>query len=352
MKRRLLSTMLCALALLLLMGAGVEPSSSEAQLIEKKSITKQEVVLEKNITPSVQLGKKETEVISQEEPVLFEEEMHSNDGLEEEDIVEEVIQETVEETVVEEAPAVDAGFLIDGKPAPETTGRTMVNGVTYVALAPTVLEFAPDAQVSWDGGSRTVTVRTADLHMTAAVGQLYVQANGRYLYAQDGVQMHGDRVMVPLRILTKVFNANLNWDSSMHAVHVQRGSGVLVSGNQYYNQDDLFWLSRVIYAESGNQSLKGQMAVGNVVLNRVHSPLFPNSVHEIIAQRNQFTTYRGGKLANRTPNESSVLAAKLVLDGGVVAESEGALYFDSLVKSWAARSRTYVCTLGGHKFYR
>lgn len=348
MKRRLLSTMLCALALLLLMGAGVEPSSSEAQLIEKKSITEKEVVLEKNIVPGIQLGRKDKEVdsrkeiVSQEESVLVVEESHGTEKME----------EIVEEIIIEEAPAVDAGFLIDGKPVPETTGRTMVNGVTYVAIAPTVQEFAPDAQVSWDSGSRTVTVRTANLHMTATVGQLYVQANGRYLYAQDGVQMHGDRVMVPLRILTKVFNANLSWDGGAGIVRVQRGSGVLVSGDQYYNQDDLFWLSRVIYAESGNQSLKGQMAVGNVVMNRVHSHLFPNSVHEIIAQKNQFTTYQGGKLANRTPNESSVLAAKLVLDGGVVAESEGALYFDSLVKSWAARSRTYVCTLGGHKFYR
>ena len=47
MKRRLLSTMLCALALLLLMGAGVEPSSSEAILIEKEStVTQNEEVLE------------------------------------------------------------------------------------------------------------------------------------------------------------------------------------------------------------------------------------------------------------------------------------------------------------------
>jgi hypothetical protein len=61
---------------------------------------------------------------------------------------------------------------------------------------------------------------------------------------------------------------------------------------------------------------------------------------------------RGGKLANRTPNESSVLAAKLVLDGGVVEETEGALYFDSLARSWASRSKTYLCTIGGHKFYR
>jgi len=46
-----------------------------------------------------------------------------------------------------------------------------------------------------------------------------------------------------------------------------------------------------------------------------------------------------------------VIAAKLVMDGAVVEETRGALYFDSLVRSWAARHKTYIATLGGHKFY-
>ena len=88
-----------------------------------------------------------------------------------------------------------------------------------------------------------------------------------------------------------------------------------------------------IYAESGNQPLEGQMAVGNVVLNRVASPIYPNTIEGVLAQKNQFSTYQSGSLAKRTPNESSVIAAKLVLDGGVVEETRGALYFDSSVGS-------------------
>ena len=111
-------------------------------------------------------------------------------------------------------------------------------------------------------------------------------------------------------------------------------------------------LSRIIYAESGNQSLKGKMAVGNVIMNRVKSKKFPNSIVGVLSQKNQFSTYQGGALANRKPNQSSVIAAKLVLDGGVVAETRGALYFDSLVNSWSSRNRTYLCKLGDHNFYR
>ena len=249
-------------------------------------------------------------------------------------------------------PVGDPLFLINGQPAPLETKRELRNGVTYVAMAPTVQAIEPGAQIEWNGVNGTVTVTTEKLNMTAVVGQQYVVANGRYLYVADGVRLNAEgRVIVPLNVLTKAFDAKLSWDGATGTVHVVSGSGALIPGDQFYKQDDLFWLSRVIFAESGNQSLKGKMAVGNVVLNRVNSHLFPNNILEVLSQRNQFSTWLGGRLANRTPTESCVIAAKLVMDGGVVEETRGALFFDSLVCSWAARNKTYVATLGGHKFY-
>ena len=51
------------------------------------------------------------------------------------------------------------------------------------------------------------------------------------------------------------------------------------------------------------------------------------------------------------PNENSVIAAKLVLDGGVVEETKGATHFDSCSNSWASRHKTCVAVIGGHRFY-
>ena len=363
MKRKLFSTMLCAFALLLLMGAaGPQPTIVYVTEEESTSISQEEQVLETgdptgteesgNAQPQEGEEQSTEETVESEETT--EEAADSEEAADEEENTEETLtgEEPEEEGAVEAAPALDYTFLIDGQPAQLATSRVLVDGVTYVAMGPAVKDLDPTAQVTWDGSSRTVTVQTANLTLTAKVGQPYAVANGRYLYAQDGIQMQGDRVMIPLRILTEAFDAKLSWDKGTDTIYVQRGSGALMSGDQFYNQEDLFWLSRVIYAESGNQTLKGQMAVANVVLNRVNSPLFPDSVLGVLSQRNQFTTYRGGKLANRTPSESSVIAAKLVMDGGVVEESEGALFFDSLVRSWASRNKTYVCTIGGHKFYR
>lgn len=79
----------------------------------------------------------------------------------------------------------------------------------------------------------------------------------------------------------------------------------------------------MVYAESGNQSLDGKIAVANVVLNRVKSPIFPNTIEGVLAQKNQFPTYGSGSLAKRTPNEGSIIAAKLAMDGAVVEEAAG-----------------------------
>ena len=241
---------------------------------------------------------------------------------------------------------------MDGERAPAEVVMEIQDGVTYVPLAAMAQFLDESAQISWDSASSVVTVTTGKLSLSAQVGQLYLQANGRYLYLPEKVQMSGGRVTVPLWAVVEAFGATMTWDAATEVVSITRGSGAIQSGDSYYDQEDLFWLSRVIYAESGNQPLEGKMAVGNVVMNRVASPIYPNTVEGVLAQKNQFSTYKSGALADRTPNESSIIAAKLVLDGGEVEETEGAMYFDSNANSWAARNKECVAVIGGHKFYR
>ena len=177
-------------------------------------------------------------------------------------------------------------------------------------------------------------------------------ANGRYLYTPELVQInHASQVIVPLRVVAKAFDAAVGYDAATGLTTVTSGSGAILNGESFYNPDDLFWLSRVIHRESGNQPMEGRMAVGNVVLNRVSDPVFPDTVEGVLAQKNQFSTYKSGVLAATEPSENSTIAAKLVMDGGVVEETQGALFFDSGVNSWAARNKRHIATIGGHKFY-
>ena len=328
MKRKLFSMLLSAFALLLLMGAAEVPEQAELILAQEESAA---VVDEQMLETDIQLEVNDASAEGEEMP-----------------------EATDEAQQIAEEPAVlfDELVLIDGQPAPIEIGRIQSEGITHVSLAAMAKALDESAAAAWDGSTGTVTVTTANLTMTARLGDHYVIANGRYLYVAERVGQSNGTVMVPMSVVTKAFDAKLSWDAASGKILIQRGSGALMHGDAFYNQDDLFWMSRVMFAEAGNQGLKGQMAVGNVVMNRVANPIFPNSIHGVLAQKNQFSTYKGGALAKRTPTESCIIAAKLVLDGGVVEEVENALWFDAKCSSsWAARHKTHLATLGGHKFY-
>ena len=118
--------------------------------------------------------------------------------------------------------------------------------------------------------------------------------------------MQGYDILVPYGA-GRALGAYINWNGASSAVEITSGSSPIPSGTLAYQEDVVYWLSRIIYAESGNQSLDGKIAVGNVVLNRVASPRFPNTVYEVIFQRNQFTPAMTGSI-NRTPSAESVIA--------------------------------------------
>ena len=319
MKHKLFSVVLCGFALILLTGAGAAEAETGVLLMEEE------------------IGEAAQQVETlYTEAELPETAVPAAEGVSPQELTEQI----------------DTALCVDGEYVSVEVARVQHDGVTYVALAPMAKELDESVQIGWDGSSSTVTVKSSKLSLTAKVGQLYIQANGRYLYVPEGVQMVGGKVTVPLSVLVKAFNARLSWDAASGTVVVNRGSGAIQSGDSYYNQDDLFWLSRIIQAECGNQPLEGRMAVGNVVLNRVKNPAFPNTVKGVLSQKNQFTTWKNGALAKRTPNATSVIAAKLVLDGGEVESTKGATFFDSKSNSWAARNKTCVAVIGNHKFYK
>lgn len=280
-----------------------------------------------------------------------------------EETTEEATQAPAEETATQESvetpapvvdqipyiPGTDEKLLVNGAPVSLDTRRTMYNDMTYVSVSEMSKALDSSAVTSWDGSS--VTVQTDKMTLVATVNQSYILANGRYLYLEDGVKFINEIVIAPIGILMEAFDATLVWEEATETCHITTGSGAIQSGDSFYDADELFWMSRVIFAESGNQSLKGQMAVGNVVLNRVARSQYPSTILGVIAQANQFSVYQNGALANRTPSATSVIAAKLVLDGGVVSVVANATHFDSLAVSWASRNLRTMAVIGGHTFY-
>jgi len=248
-----------------------------------------------------------------------------------------------------QAPVQNA-VIINDAPLSQDVPFQIEDGTAFVSYLHVVKALYPDATAQWVEDRAVVTAEGLDLQFP--ITQKYMIANGRYLYLPEGYRLAESLILVPARPLCAALGASVAWDPVGSNVVITAGTGgPIASGEETYNADDLYWLSHIIYAESGNQPLEGKIAVGNVVLNRVASSNFPNTLKGVIFQKNQFSPAASGSIY-REPNAESVIAAKLCLDGANTVGN--ALYFHNPRISpncWAARNRTYVVTIGNHAFY-
>lgn len=245
----------------------------------------------------------------------------------------------------------DEDLLIDFIPTEiEITQKTEQDGIIYVSLKGMAQLLGQSCK--YTSTTNSIKIESDMLSFSAKKGTRYLVANGRYLFQADGVKITDGDMILPLELAAQIFGATVEYNEETATTNVVRGTGGIESADEFYDSDDLFWLSRIIFAESGNQPLDGQLGVGIVIQNRVKSPAFPDSIFAVISQKNQFSPYQNGALANKKPTDQCVIAAKLVLDGAVVDTIKDALFFDSLSSSWASRNKTYITTIGGHKFFK
>lgn len=253
------------------------------------------------------------------------------------------------------APAAEAtgvNVYIDGAPL---ANSYIAGDTTMVPLRSFCQSLAPDCSVSWDGAARTAYIRADGLDIAAVCGQEYISANGRYIYVGANSYISRDGLfMLPVRALAKAFDASVHWNATSRSVSVSSGSGAIQRGSEFYDADAVYWLARIISAEAQGEPLRGQIAVGNVVMNRVNSPDYPNSIYKVIFDRQggvQFTPVANGTIYDE-PAAISVIAAKLVLDGADIAGD--CMYFlnEALSTSfWILENCSYVMTIGNHSFY-
>lgn len=121
------------------------------------------------------------------------------------------------------------------------------------------------------------------------------------------------------------------------------------SSSSSSNSSDLNLLARLIYGEARGESYTGQVAVGAVVLNRVKSSSFPNTISGVIYQSGAFDAVSDGQI-NLTPNSTAKKAAQDALNGW--DPSYGAIYYfnpATATNKWIW-SRPVTVTIGNHRF--
>ena len=98
--------------------------------------------------------------------------------------------------------------------------------------------------------------------------------------------------------MARTFNVALTWNAARRCVELSTKDRLTpFVAWASYNEDDVYWLSRIISAESRGEPLEGQIAVGNVVLNRVRSSAYPNTIYGVIFDRKHGT--RSNKTTQR-----------------------------------------------------
>lgn len=119
-----------------------------------------------------------------------------------------------------------------------------------------------------------------------------------------------------------------------------------------WDAEESYMLMKIAMAEAEGESVEGKALVMLVVLNRVWSDGFPDTIEEVIFQPGQFSPVtEGGRYYTTEPDDECREALEMVMKGW--NESHGALYFESCeADSWHSRNLEFLYQVGNHKFYK
>ena len=247
-----------------------------------------------------------------------------------------------------------AVFLLAGKAnaiAVERDGATLSQasevreGTTYIPIRH-LLASLEGWQLSWDGASRSATAQGPDFTLTFPIGDQAIYVDGA-AYPVGGSYLKDGLTYVPLRAVAELLGHSVLWQGWELPI-------LLGDGAVEHSQEDFYWLSRIISAESRGEPLVGQIAVGTVVLNRMASESFPDTIPEVIfdsAYAIQFEPVANGTVYDE-PAASSVLAARLCLSGARAAGNSQYFYAPALSEGvWINANRPYYLTIGCHRFF-
>jgi hypothetical protein len=173
----------------------------------------------------------------------------------------------------------------------------------------------------------------------------------------------GVTVFIPVRAFAEGLGCQVTWDASTASVAIElpkegqsfetsRGGGIDREEESWVvscTEEEIDLLARVVNAEAGNEPMEGQVAVAAVVINRVRSPQYPNSIDDVIRQPGQFKVIENGRYKEATggTGREAALAALRGED-----PSLGALYFfnPKIATSSFLFKRTVTVNIGSHRF--
>ncbi len=233
-----------------------------------------------------------------------------------------------------------------------TSDALMINGTPYVSVR-SFIEELTNMKVTYYSQEKKLNVIGSGFEMDVIDGSNVTYANGRTLFSMTPSALMSDgKMYAPISSITKAIGMSYSYSGG--SVSLFGEVKPILHASRFYREDEVYWLSRIISAESRGESLLGQIAVGSVVLNRVRSSLYPSTIWSVIFDKKygvQFSPVLDGSIY-ASPSAASVVAAKICLEGFRV--NEEALFFlypRYSTSSWIPNNRRYLFSIGKHDFY-
>ncbi|QKS72775.1 cell wall hydrolase [Paenalkalicoccus suaedae] len=290
------------------------------------------------------------------------------------------------------ASASEPNIIVDGDRLSFQESIFVENNRTYVPVR--FISENMNADVKWDQLNQKVTIETTiGDTIILYIGRSEVTLNDAVHAMDVSPIVRHNRTYLPIRHISEILHSEVAWrDGNVHInrvpLHViksgetltsiAQNTGVTVeqlrernglSGwslfagealkivipslmNENFVDEDVDLLARLIHLEANGQPMSGKVAVGSVVMNRVASSSFPNSIREVIYQPRQFTPVGNGRINSVTASERSIEAARRAIAGE--NQVANALFFFNprISSSSYLHGLTPVTTIGDHRFSR
>jgi len=297
--------------------------------------------------------------------------------------------------------ASEVTIFVDGEEFSGSDQARIISGRTYIPIRSytELLGF----YVDWNEQTREVTITDGEIATVFQLNSRRVVQDGRALYIESRAMIIDGRMYIPLRSVAELYDKAVDWDENSRHVNIREyktylvapwqtfyeisrelrilekalrvwnnmlegepemGSTIYLESTEKitldytltetvipYDFDDLEMLAKIIYAEAIGEPYEGMVAVGAVIMNRIKSTSFPNTLQEVIFQRGQFTPIGNGQYNRAKPTDPYYRAAEDALRG--IDPVNGALFFNDPVRSKVGYfTRPIIMHIGTHCFYR
>ncbi|WP_308634915.1 cell wall hydrolase [Paenibacillus silvisoli] len=283
---------------------------------------------------------------------------------------------------------------VDGEAVKLNASAIVADDRTYVPVASIAEQFG--AKLNWDNENEKLWIHTAldDLILISNGAPVVYFNNERYMMEAPPRLVEG-RLYAPLRELADMLHARLTAsddvielstvqraeltdENGLDAISEQNGiskaellkrnglsqASKLAAGAKLsvvvpafmskaakpFTDADLMLLAKITMVEAGYESYQGQLALANVILNRVKSGKFPDTIRSVIYSGRQFPPAHNGMLDKSKPHATALRAAKDALNGKNNIGKAVYFYNPAVTKGSFWSSLDVVATIGNHRF--